>query len=625
MVHPSIFYRSSLQKSNLLDLFDGVKFAIFNLGDRAYGPNFCAAGRKLTVRLMQLGAQLVGEPGYGDDGTPNGGVFADLDLWLENVLLQMLGGSKRNVSEVASDSLQSPYSVCVVEPRPNESLSGVEEWQQERYRQSYQQFFEKLCSVNAYRYAGASMIRNADVGTSPPLVGRVSMNRRITSEDWEQDTRHIVIEVPTAASSAPASWDLHSLPYQAGDVASVLPANSAEEVERFLKVLPKRIQDAADCVLRLDFDDSVEATAGVGFPFWPAQCTLRGWLTYCADIHALPEREDLRALHNFCSVKHPRGLDQRQKLKSLSETSESALYADYILREKRCWAEVLYDFDSIGGDRSMLTIEFLVSLLSPMRPRDFSIASSPSEDRFGLRTGPQNTSFHVDLCVAVVAGTTPLGRSYHGLCSHYLSKLSVENLTAGGPLVRLWIRPGSFRKLPLSIHVTDGVHRMAEPVLCIGAGTGIAPLRGLVREREALWTLSSTDLSSPNSNDELDRDNLLVFGCRKESADFYYRNEWQAIINKGHLGVLTAFSRDQWHKIYVQQVLEKTEKEHELISRHLLERNGAIYIAGGPKMARAVKEVIVESIAKQLKGDKKALSFLSALQRRGKFCVEAWG
>jgi flavodoxin len=68
-------------------LFQGLRFALFCLGDRAYGPQFCAAGRKLAVRLMQLGMHTICQVGCGDDNTPNGGVFADLDKWIQQELL----------------------------------------------------------------------------------------------------------------------------------------------------------------------------------------------------------------------------------------------------------------------------------------------------------------------------------------------------------------------------------------------------------------------------------------------------------------------------------------------------------------------------------------------------------
>jgi sulfite reductase alpha subunit-like flavoprotein len=134
---------------------------------------------------------------------------------------------------------------------------------------------------------------------------------------------------------------------------------------------------------------------------------------------------------------------------------------------------------------------------------------------------------------------------------------------------------------------------------------------------------SSTELATGTGSDF---DNILIFGCRKQSADFYYNEEWEKLHSTGQLEIMTAFSQDQWHKIYVQQILQKAEKERKLLSRHLLEMNGSVYIAGGPQMAKTVKEVIVEILTDIVEGgEKRALLLLAKLQREGRFCVEAWG
>ena len=63
-----------------------------------------------------------------------------------------------------------------------------------------------------------------------------------------------------------------------------------------------------------------------------------------------------------------------------------------------------------------------------------------------------------------------------------------------------------------------------------------------------------------------------------------------------------------------------------MIAEHLLEHNGALYIAGGPKMARAVKEEVIEALGAVLEGgEKRANQFLNKLHRVGKFSIEAWG
>ena len=131
-----------------------------------------------------------------------------------------------------------------------------------------------------------------------------------------------------------------------------------------------------------------------------------------------------------------------------------------------------------------------------------------------------------------------------------------------------------------------------------GAGTGIAPLRSLILEREAhIDKVSSSDADLVNNtttkND--DADNILVFGCRKKTKDYYYGSEWEALTNNNRLRLIPAFSRDQKHKLYVQQALREANGG-ELIVRHILERHGAVYVAGSSKMARAVKDEIVEAL-----------------------------
>jgi sulfite reductase alpha subunit-like flavoprotein len=95
------------------------------------------------------------------------------------------------------------------------------------------------------------------------------------------------------------------------------------------------------------------------------------------------------------------------------------------------------------------------------------------------------------------------------------------------------------------------------------------------------------------------------------------------LIKNGYVWLLTAFSRDQVRKIYVQKILREGNGGN-LIADHILQRGGAIYIAGGPRMARGVKEEIVEVLSEQLGGEKEANRLLNKLQRAGRFSVEAW-
>lgn len=76
----------------------------------------------------------------------------------------------------------------------------------------------------------------------------------------------------------------------------------------------------------------------------------------------------------------------------------------------------------------------------------------------------------------------------------------------------------------------------------VGPGTGVAPFRSVVQERVAA--------------DSADKDRLLlVFGNRNREADFHMSNEWKTLVDTGRLTLLTAFSRDQPHKVYVDFVI----------------------------------------------------------------------
>jgi sulfite reductase alpha subunit-like flavoprotein len=646
-------WKALLQKSLPRNLFSGQRFAMFCLGDRAYGPQFCAAGRKLAVRLMQLGMTSACELGYGDDNTPNGGVFRDLDAWLEDKLLPILGGRSTPLTDHDKYDIPTcPFRIRVTDggtmthsdSSQADDGNSDDEWQQTRFADSYQEYFGRASPKTAYKYnsTGERIVeqdgikRLSDQSQKNALIGTVLRNERITSADWEQNTRGIQIQIASSERDkilASRSENLANLPYLAGDVASILPFNSKEEVNRFLKVLPGPLASVADSVLEIDVDEKLMDSS---FARWPRLCTFRGWLTYCADIHSLPEREDLRALSVYCSPDHPLGMDQRHKLFSLSETSEAALYADYILREKRSWADVLYDFESLRAAGSRLTFQSLLVLIPPMRPRDFSIASSPSAEKLDRSkrdtTNQFSEFFSIELCVAVVEGTTRRGRKYHGLCSEFLSRMLPSSSDSTGvlkyPKLIMWIRPGTFGKMPLEIVDQDSTHQRSfkTPILCVGAGTGVAPLRSLLLERNAVRELATDRFvpSESSTSTGTDRDeNILVFGCRKEVADYYYKDEWEGLGSENRIRVLTAFSRDQVQRIYVQKVLREADGGN-LLANHILNRRGAVYIAGGPKMARAVKEEIVEALAASLGSEKQANQLLSKLQRAGQFGIEAW-
>jgi sulfite reductase alpha subunit-like flavoprotein len=99
------------------------------------------------------------------------------------------------------------------------------------------------------------------------------------------------------------------------------------------------------------------------------------------------------------------------------------------------------------------------------------------------------------------------------------------------------------------------------PVILVGPGTGVAPMRAFLEYRIAQG-------AGPNTT--------LYFGCRSAKADLYYAEEWEAMRKQG-VRVEVAASRDQEAKIYVQDLIKK---DKDLIQEWVQQRRGHVYISG---------------------------------------------
>ncbi|GMH86726.1 hypothetical protein TrST_g575 [Triparma strigata] len=262
-------------------------------------------------------------------------------------------------------------------------------------------------------------------------------------------------------------------------------------------------------------------------------------------------------------------MQQRNKLRSFFETEKGySLFKEYVVREKRSIIDVLNDFEAV----KIRTLDDVLRVLTPIQPREYSIASE------GESGGT------LQLLVAFKEGKTMYGRDYIGLASKFWREAKV------GDVVKGTTRKGSFEK----------VVAIDKPVLCIGAGTGVAPLRSVIRGR-----------ARPN-------DDRLVFGCRNVAADYYFRSEWEEM----QIEVNAVFSRDQVKRIYVQDFVKNEGRE--VIAAHIL-AGGGVAIAGGASMAAAVQNEIVEILGERIEGGTAiAKRLISGLKRKGLFAVEAW-
>jgi sulfite reductase (NADPH) flavoprotein alpha-component len=176
--------------------------------------------------------------------------------------------------------------------------------------------------------------------------------------------------------------------------------------------------------------------------------------------------------------------------------------------------------DVLGSYPADWTPEALVSALRPVTGRVYSIASSPAV-----------VGDEAHLTVAVVGSDTDR-KLLAGAASHFVVNTAVDSN------VQVWIEKNERFRVP-----ADG----SRDVIMVGPGTGIAPFRGFVQEREAAGASGR---------------NWVFYGGRSLYHDFLYQLEWQqALKRKSVHRVDVAFSRDQAEKIYVQHRIRQAGKE----------------------------------------------------------------
>ncbi|WP_323892527.1 assimilatory sulfite reductase (NADPH) flavoprotein subunit [Aeromonas allosaccharophila] len=225
-----------------------------------------------------------------------------------------------------------------------------------------------------------------------------------------------------------------------------------------------------------------------------------------------------------------------------------------------------------------LTAEQLIGLLRPLTPRLYSIASAQSE-----------VEEEVHLTVGVVRYPQEDGTVRSGAASSYLADRLIEDGE-----VRVFIEHNDNFRLPANPDT---------PVIMVGPGTGIAPFRAFMQEREAQGAEGK---------------NWLFFGNPHFTQDFLYQVEWQRYVKSGLLSKISlAFSRDQANKIYAQDRLREAGQE----LYQWLEAGAHFYVCGDAnKMAKDVQEALLEVIAEHgHKSREEAEEYLSELRRAKRY------
>lgn len=237
------------------------------------------------------------------------------------------------------------------------------------------------------------------------------------------------------------------------------------------------------------------------------------------------------------------------------------------------YAQTVPFVDMVRQAPTELDAQQLIDLLRPLTPRLYSIASSQAE-----------TESEVHITVGAVRYEIN-GRARSGGASGYLADRLQED-----DEVRVFIEHNDNFRLPANPEA---------PVIMIGPGTGIAPFRAFMQQRE---------------NDGASGKNWLFFGNPHFTDDFLYQVEWQRYVKDGLLtNISLAWSRDQAEKIYVQDKLRESSAE----VWQWLQEGAHIYVCGDAnRMAKDVEQALLEIIAEQGSMDlETADEFLSELRQ----------
>lgn len=340
---------------------------------------------------------------------------------------------------------------------------------------------------------------------SNPYSSKLLINRLMT-EGSDKETRHFEFSLTGSGLS-----------YDPGDSLGVLPLNCSNVVDQLLK--------------------SVGFTGNEELVVEDEKLTL---------TNALQKKFACTVLSKI-QIKKFNEFANSSKLDELLKLENKEALIDYM------WGRELIDLFSEYPQNGM-SVENFVSLLRPMPPRLYSIASS-------ISAHPEE----VHLTVAVVKYDS-YGRKRKGVCSSYLAERV-------GDSIPCYFHPNKNFKLP-----EDG----NAPIIMVGPGTGIAPFRAFIEERKVSGASGK---------------NWLFFGDRSQKTDYLYGSEWESYLKDGLINELDlAWSRDQDEKVYVQhKMLEKGK-----VLWEWLEDGAIFYVCGdASRMAKDVDSALRTIAQKQ--------------------------
>ncbi|XP_044008739.1 NADPH-dependent diflavin oxidoreductase 1 isoform X2 [Aphidius gifuensis] len=521
------FWRYMLNKKLPNNLLENINYGVIGLGDSSY-EKYNYAAKKLNNRLLQLGAKQIIPIGLADD-QHDLGIDAIIIPWVKKLW----------------DSIQIIFNVSLSTDHNNDNL--------------IERFDVKILPMNKetskninkkYRDIHKEEIKIID----RMKIATVSDNIRTTSHDHFQDVRLIKLK-------------LNNIDYLPGDLIYIKPKNSIEQINNFFELLKDiNVPLYPEMIIKI-----IEKEINIPVCLKISDLTLYEIVEQYWDLNYKPRRSTMKILASIADDEL-----EKEKLTEFSlSIGQDELY-NYVNRPRRNIIEVLNDFPHT---KKKLNEKILFEIMSPIKPRAFSIASSNKHS---------NNEIHV--LVAVVKYKTKLITPRLGLCSNWLASLKYNDE------IVCWLQKGTFK------------FAIDKPMILIASGTGVAAFRSLLLDCAAKnYNLNNT---------------CMFFGCRYKVKDYHCQDEFELLQRENNLRVFCAFSRDQPEKRYVQHAIRAEGQ----LCWNLLEQGGQIYLSGSSKnMPKCVRDEFID-IAKNyghLSTDE-AEEFIIKLEKSGRYQTETW-
>ncbi|OQR94143.1 NADPH-cytochrome P450 reductase [Thraustotheca clavata] len=528
-----------------------VKFTVFGLGNKQY-EQYNAIGRAIDSLMAKHGAQRVYPHGEGDDDSE---LEEDFDAWRADLW----------------KTLRKSH---------NEAAGSDDEQETKAKTNPPHIAFECKVVANATpRVFKEEEIQNSNKHFFHNVEVKLVETRELRQSTQAGSTLHLEFDIKNT-----------SLNYVTADNLAILPENDPSLVNRVANALSFKLQECVEL-------SPVDTTKIPKYPF-PTPATIEQILSSYVDLNGAPRKGSLAQLAHFAT--NP---VEQEKLLHLAAPEGKDEYNKWVHDEFRTFADVIEAFPSLN-----IPLTSFIHIVPSLQPRYYTISSSSKV---------HSNRIHVTL--GVIESKMNDGRLFRGVCSNFLSNMELPNSNQekvkrpnpygeqGRKQVRQWptsrvtIRKSTF-KLPSD---------PSTPIIMVGPGTGIAPMRAFLQERESQRVAGQT--VGPT---------VLFFGCRRSTEDYLYADELDAYKANGTLTQLhCAFSRESAQKVYVQHLIAKEGA----YLWDMLRQGAHVYVCGATVMGTDVHKAFVNVVQQHgAQSADQAANFVHDMQHNQRYIQELW-